>query len=145
MERRLSRRMFSNLLVGGGLLIWLGTILQAIFRYVIPPASGQVGSLSVLAAKTTELPPNSGKIVRYGSSPAIIVRPPGGEVRAFLAICTHLACTVQYRDDLAHIWCACHNGHFDLFGRNVSGPPPRPLEELQVVTRGNEFFISKRA
>ncbi len=34
----------------------------------------------------------------------------------------------------AHIWCACHNGHFDL--NNVAGPPPRPLDAYVVNVRG---------
>jgi Rieske Fe-S protein len=33
------------------------------------------------------------------------------------------------------IWCACHNGTYDLEGRVASGPPPKPLEELAVKVR----------
>jgi Rieske Fe-S protein len=54
-----------------------------------------------------------------------------------------LQCTVQYRDDLHHVWCACHNGHYDLNGKNISGPPPRPLEQYAVNVRGDEIFVSK--
>ena len=36
------------------------------------------------------------------------------------------------KEDLRQIWCACHNGLYDLAGRNVSGPPPRPLEVFEV-------------
>ncbi|MDP2471857.1 MAG: Rieske 2Fe-2S domain-containing protein, partial [Candidatus Palauibacterales bacterium] len=60
------------------------------------------------------------------------------------AVCTHLSCTVQYREDLRQIWCACHNGHFDLNGRNVQGPPPRPLDAFDVNVRGDEIVVSKR-
>ena len=78
------------------------------------------------------------------SLPAIIIRTAAGEYRAFSAVCTHLSCTVQYRSDLQHIWCACHNGHYDLFGRNVAGPPPRPLEPYDVNVRDDEIVVSKR-
>jgi Rieske Fe-S protein len=61
---------------------------------------------------------------------------------AFTAVCTHLNCTVQYRDDLKEIWCACHNGHFDLNGQVISGPPPRPLKEYRVAIKGEEIFVS---
>jgi Rieske Fe-S protein len=50
---------------------------------------------------------------------------------------------VQYRPDLSHIWCACHNGHFDLNGKNISGPPPRPLESFAVNARGSQIVVSK--
>ena len=60
------------------------------------------------------------------------------------ATCTHLSCTVQYRDDLHEVWCACHNGMYDLNGRNVSGPPPRPLESFEVQVRGEEIYVRRR-
>jgi Rieske Fe-S protein len=72
------------------------------------------------------------------------LKTPGGELRAFSARCTHLDCTVQYREDLNHIWCACHNGHFDLAGRNIAGPPPTPLERFDVNVRGSQIVVSLR-
>ena len=38
---------------------------------------------------------------------------------------------MQYKQDESIIWCACHNGRFDLDGRVLSGPPPRALARLQ--------------
>ena len=49
----------------------------------------------------------------------------------------------QYRADAQQIWCACHNGTFDLRGRNLSGPPPKPLEEFAVNIVNDEIFVSK--
>jgi Rieske Fe-S protein len=88
---------------------------------------------------------NSARIVPFGSVPAILVRTAAGDYRAFSATCTHLACTVQYRADLQHIWCACHNGHYDLNGRNIAGPPPRALEAYDVNVRDDALVISKKA
>jgi Rieske Fe-S protein len=51
-------------------------------------------------------------------------------------VCTHLDCTVQYKADTSQMWCACHNGMYDLSGANVSGPPPRPLETFVANVRG---------
>jgi Rieske Fe-S protein len=96
-----------------------------------------------VADKVSEMKPNSGKVFRFGSKPAIVIETPGGDIRAFTAVCTHLQCTVQYRADLQHIWCACHNGHYDLNGRNIAGPPPRPLEEYKVSIRGDEIVVTK--
>ena len=67
------------------------------------------------------------------------------EWRAYSAVCTHLNCTVQYQDTTRQIWCACHNGFYDLSGKVVSGPPPAPLEEYAVRVRGEEVVISRRA
>ena len=73
------------------------------------------------------------------------VRTATGEVRAFSAQCTHLNCTVQYRGDFQHIWCACHNGHYDLQGKNIEGPPPRPLDTYEVDVAGDDIYVTKGA
>ena len=93
--------------------------------------------------KFGELKDNNGKIFKFGSKPGLLVRTADGTYRAFSAVCTHLNCTVQYRDDLHEIWCACHNGLYDLEGRNVSGPPPRPLEVFEVHVQGEDVVVTR--
>ena len=138
-----SRRNFLNYLLGTSAVATLGAILYPIVRFVIPPKVVESSASSVVAAKSAELKPNQGKIFRFGSRPGLLIETPSGEYRAFSAICTHLDCTVQYRPDERLIWCACHNGRYDLTGRNVSGPPPRPLEEYRVNVRGDEIVVSR--
>lgn len=121
-----------------------GAVLYPVLRYIGPPEIPEAATASVSGGKASTLVPNSGRIVPFGSAPAIVARTATGELRAFAATCTHLACTVQYRDDLQHIWCACHNGHYDLNGRNISGSPPRPLEVYDVNVREDEIAISRR-
>ena len=102
-------------------------------------------SSSVKAGKLDAIPKDSGQIVKFGSKPVILVRTPNDELKAFSATCTHLDCTVQYKKEMGLIWCACHNGKYDLNGRNVSGPPPRPLDEYRVTIQGGEIMISKKS
>jgi len=133
------------MLLGGGLVALIGTGFYTLVRYVIPPKASEATGLRVKAASVGEMTPNSGKIFRFGSKPGILIMTPKGELRAFSAVCTHLECTVQYRRDRKYIWCACHNGVYDLNGRNVSGPPPRPLEPYKVDVLGDDVFVSKGA
>lgn len=143
---RPSRRGFVNWILGTGVGGLLAAILYPLGRYIIPPAAGESAAASVtLSINPEDVPPNSGQIFKFGNQPGILVRTPTGELRAYSAQCTHLACIVQYRDDISRIWCACHNGHFDLNGRNVEGPPPGPLEEFVVNVRGEEIVISRDA
>jgi cytochrome b6-f complex iron-sulfur subunit len=72
------------------------------------------------------------KIIRFGAVPVILIRVAENDFRAFAATCTHLDCIVEYQKDERRIWCNCHNGEYDLSGRNVSGPPPKPLETFSV-------------
>ena len=139
------RRHFLNRLLGtwaGGVL---ASILYPVLRYLVPPEVPEATTLSVNAGKAATLVANSARIIPFGSSPVIVVRTTTGELRAFAATCTHLACTVQYRPDLGHIWCACHNGHYDLNGRNISGPPPAPLSPFDVNEKGDDIVIVRRA
>lgn len=139
-----SKRDFLQLLLGGSFIAWLAAVLYPVLAYMKPPKQGEVEVTSVKAGKLPDIPKDSGTIVKFGTKPAILVRTANGELRAFNATCTHLDCTVQYRADMGLIWCACHNGKYDLNGRNVAGPPPRPLEELRVVVQGDDIFISKK-
>ncbi len=122
----------------------MGAIIYPTLRFLIPPKLPEATSSTVVAGNLDELAPNSGKIFRFGDKAGILIRTPSGEFKAFSATCTHLSCTVQYRPDLSHIWCACHNGHYDVNGKNISGPPPRPLEEFSVFVRGKEIVVSKK-
>jgi cytochrome b6-f complex iron-sulfur subunit len=137
------RRRFVQILLGGGLVASVGSFLYPVLRYLVPPASADLGTDTVVAGKVGELKPNSGKIFRFGNKPGLLILTADGEYRALSATCTHLDCTVQYRGDLHMIWCACHNGMYDLNGRNVSGPPPRPLEPYKVHVRGDEIVVSR--
>ena len=121
----------------------MAAIVYPVWRYLIPPASGEPATQSVVAARAGELKANSALLFKFGSKPGLLVRTPEGELQAFNAVCTHLQCTVQYKDDTSQIWCACHNGLYDLAGNVVSGPPPRPLERLTVNQRGDDIVVSR--
>jgi Rieske Fe-S protein len=138
------RRNFLKFILSGGLVALAGTILYPILAYLKPPKEGEVEVTSVSAGKLSEIGNETGKIVKFGTKPVILVRTAAGDLRAFSATCTHLDCTVQFRKDFGLIWCACHNGKYDLNGRNVSGPPPRPLDEFRVIVQGDEILISKK-
>ncbi len=139
------RRSLLNWLLGLWGAAVMGSVVYPILRYLVPPEIPEAPTARVNAGKASALLPNTGRLVPFGAEPAIVVRLASGELRAFSATCTHLSCTVQYRDDLQHIWCACHNGHYDLNGRNIAGPPPRPLEAYDVNVSGDEIVISRRA
>jgi Rieske Fe-S protein len=144
-DTRGGRRSLLNWLLGlwGGGVI--GSVLYPVVRYLAPPDVAEATTLSASAGNAQALLPNTGRVVPFGSRPAIVLRTSSGELRAFSATCTHLDCTVQYRSDLQRIWCACHNGQYDLNGRNVAGPPPRPLDPYDVNVSNGEIVITRRS
>ncbi len=119
-------------------------IVYPVFHFVFPPPRPRGKSKgAVLAARVDQMPAGSGLVFPLGSKPAILIHTPDGKWRAFSARCTHLSCTVRYRQDLGLMWCPCHDGRFDLTGKNVAGPPPRPLPEHMVVLKGNEVYVAE--
>lgn len=144
-SRTTSRRGFVDWLLGTSLGAFAVSALYPVTRYLIPPEVPESSVNSVtLGLAPGDVAPNSGHIFQFGSKPGILVRTAAGELRAFSGRCTHLDCTVQFREDLGHIWCACHNGHFDLSGRNIAGPPPEPLTPFDVNVRGDQIVVTRR-
>ena len=138
-----SRRSFLDLLLGTGFLGWFLSVTYPITQYLKVPAQAESTPTSVKAADVKQLQPNQGVVFRFGNKPAILIRKADGTYAAFSAVCTHLECTVQFRSDLEKMWCACHNGIYDLNGQNIAGPPPRPLEVFKVVIKGDDVLVSK--
>jgi len=142
------RRRFLDALLAVGFVSTAVAIAYPVSQFLIPPASGEPATASASAGKAAALKPNSAHIFKFGGRPGIVVRTTDGDVRAFSAVCTHLDCTVQYKPDTTQLWCACHNGTYDLGGNVVSGPPPRALETFVVNLRGepgDEEIVVSRA
>jgi Rieske Fe-S protein len=141
------RRTFLDALLAVGFVSTAAAIAYPVSRYLVPPVSGEPAVQSASAGRAGALRPNSAAIFKFGSKPGIVVRTPDGDVRAFSAVCTHLDCTVQFKPDTSQLWCACHNGTYDMGGNVVSGPPPRGLEQFVVNIRGEgddaEIVVSR--
>lgn len=53
--------------------------------------------------------------------------------------CTHLACTVNWKEEAQAYVCPCHDAKFSKEGVVLGGPPPRPLDryaEFHVTDAG---------
>lgn len=139
---KLDRRKFLNMLLGFGGIGGIVSIFYPIFSFLIPPKTAEPKVNSVKAGMSAEFPANSYKIIKFGRTPVILIKTEDNQYKAFSATCTHLECIVQYKNDTKQIWCACHNGIYDLSGRNVSGPPPRPLDVYDVKIIKEEIIIT---
>lgn len=146
-EEPISRAHFMRLAFAGTVVAWGGVALAPIAAYLTPP-EGEKEETSKIASvevcKVSELPKGTGRNFRFGSFPAVIVHDMEGQLHAFKAVCTHLGCTVQFRADKQCIYCACHGGVYDASsGKNVDGPPPKPLPPLKVAVIDGKIIVSK--
>lgn len=136
------RRRLLGFMFGSGVVASLVSFIYPILNFVFPPPLAEMDT-DTIAAEAGELAPGAAKIFRFGNRPGILIHQEDGSYRALSAVCTHLSCTVQYRPQEHDIWCACHNGVYNLQGGNVSGPPPRPLQQFDVHVRGKEIVVSR--
>lgn len=136
-------------------------IFYPVACFLRPRRATESGALEVVAPfKLNELPNVTNNPFNFGGKPCLVVITPDGakrraagdplrtgDVLAFNALCTHVDCTVKYRPERADIFCSCHDGVYDLNGKNIAGPPPRPLEKYQVTLRGEvgeeEIIVSR--
>lgn len=70
-----------------------------------------------------------------------VLRKTESEVQVFSDVCTHLGCRVTWHADQGHYISPCHDGHFDILGSVISGPPPRPLDKFVTKVEGGELFV----
>lgn len=128
-------------------IAYIGGILLPVYKYVETPLLKEAEEAKVtelVVGKVLEIPNNSAKIYKFGSRPIIVIHHPDGQFKAFTATCTHLGCTVQYMPESKDIYCACHGGHYDAqTGKNIAGPPPKPLTELKVTIINDEIKVSR--
>ena len=65
-----ARRSFLDWLLGASAVATLGAIVYPILRFMSPPQIVESAENSVVAAKLSEVPPNSGKIFKFGNKPS---------------------------------------------------------------------------
>lgn len=66
----------------------------------------------------------------------------GQKFKAYSARCTHLGCAFVWDTEAKNFLCPCHHGRFDLkTGAVLDGPPPRPLDELEVQIRESAVYV----
>lgn len=139
-SEKISRRTFLDWLLMGGLLAWGAAVVAPVLTYVWPSQKRGPSAQATSAGKVDEFAEWQHKMIALDNKPVIVVRTPQG-FRAYSAVCTHLGCIVGWDAGRRQIACPCHAGFFDLNGRPVAGPPPRPLTEQSVAVINNEVMV----
>jgi len=141
-DSHVARRRFLGCMAGGGIV--------ALGSGFVAPMTSFVGNLRdeppppflEIAKADWDLPPGKSKMLMYGQIPVLLINTPNNELKVFSAVCTHFDCTVGYQEADNRIFCACHDGYYDVDGQVVSGPPPRPLAEFFWAHDGDKLVIA---
>ena len=135
----MKRRSFLKLLTSLLSLSALGAFLYPLFRFLLPVETG--ARVRAIEVPKSELPIGGTKDLMIGVTPTILVNTKDKGFLAFSKVCTHLGCLVKYDKERQVFICPCHAGIFDLEGKVVSGPPPKPLSKFSVRVEGNNLVI----
>jgi len=136
-----SRRyfIFSSLAASGG-AAFLG-VLYPLFRYLFPSKkAGAVTSVSV-TIPLGDVAIGESRFFKFKGKPAILIRLNQQKVVALSAVCTHLGCIVKYSESDKMLKCPCHGAKFDITGKVLAGPAPKPLKMFASRIEGDKAIV----
>ena len=70
-----------------------------------------------------------------------LVRKAGGTVIAYSSNCPHLGCGYRWIMEHNRFECPCHGSMFDLTGKVLSGPAPRPLDAIETKIENERLLV----
>ena len=144
-EAQVTRREFCNFLGVTSAALFLGTGGFAAKAALDARKSESFSAAQIDGAEG--LGPNSSLNFSYPTErdSAILIRSADGAYHAYGQKCTHLSCPVYYSPNHQRLECPCHEGAFDAATGNVLyGPPPRPLDTIEVELRGGQVWATGR-
>lgn len=136
------RRQFLNTLIGGFSAALFASFLNPIIKFIFPPYR-EPDRIILPFSNFKNMLPHSIEKFSWGNKPGILKKTEDGLWQAFVAVCTHLDCNVSYIPTQKKFFCACHEGWYDENGKNIKGPPPRPLRQLIVIVEGEDMIIKR--
>ncbi len=66
-----------------------------------------------------------------------------GKWSVFSRTCSHLGCLVRWDESKESFLCPCHGAVFDKNGAVVAGPPPEPLQKLEVKVENGLLYVKE--
>ena len=73
--------------------------------------------------------------------PVYVTNKSAGQLQVLSAVCPHLGCSVQWRDEKHQFECPCHGASFGPDGSRLGGPSPRSMDALQTQIQDGRLMV----
>jgi menaquinol-cytochrome c reductase iron-sulfur subunit len=104
-----------------------GTYRPVVFTIV--PGIGEAGKTTAYVRAADPSPPFNEK---------------AGTYVALSTRCAHVGCPVKFVEAAGNFICPCHGGVYDFQGKEIGGPPVRPLDRFQTRVRKGQVELGPR-
>jgi cytochrome b6-f complex iron-sulfur subunit len=138
-HKKLNRREFLSWLWGASLVGLFGQAAAAMVQFFKPRLEPEGFGGEMVAGALEEFEPGAISYVQKGRF--FISRLEDGGVLALWQRCTHLGCTVPWREDEGQFHCPCHSSFFNRQGEVIGGPAPRPLDLFPVSLKDGNLVV----
>ncbi|MCX5811686.1 MAG: ubiquinol-cytochrome c reductase iron-sulfur subunit [Proteobacteria bacterium] len=139
-----TRRTFLNTLFGGWLAAFFSGSVYALMQFAFPTLGKEPDFVVLNASDFIDIPLNSVKPFAWGGKVGLFFKKADGTATALKGLCTHMECNITYKQEDRKFYCACHEGWYDEDGKNIKGPPPKPLELFNIKTEGEKIIVFKK-
>ena len=137
--KQVSRRRFLGFAFGVSLVGLVGQAGAALLQFFQPRNEPGAYGVAVVAGAVEEFAPGTVSYIQKGRF--YISRLEDGGVLAVWQRCTHLGCTVPWREDEGQFHCPCHSSLFNRNGEVTGGPAPRPLDLFPVGLQDGNLVV----
>ncbi len=138
-KKGINRREFLAIAWGASLFGLFGQAGVALFRFFKPRLEPGTFGSKVVAGQVDEF--QSGTVNHVQKGRFYISRLEDGSFLALWHRCTHLGCTVPWRENEGQFNCPCHSSIFNTVGEVVSGPAPRPLDIFPIEIQEGQVVV----
>ncbi len=141
-----TRRKFLARFVGGAAAAVAAALaIPAIGYFLTPLFAKAAGKKTIPLVSGKDIPPGTPTFITYQetvhdgwltapeSRGVWVVTTDGKNFTVFDPHCTHLGCLYAWTPGLQRFQCPCHGSVFDINGKVLAGPAPRPLDKVPIV------------
>lgn len=138
-KKGVSRRTFLGWAWATSIFGLFGQAGNALFQFIKPRIQPGAFGSKVIAGQVDEFAPGTVNHIQMGRF--YVSRLEDGSFLALWHRCTHLGCTVPWRESEGRFNCPCHSSIFNTRGEVISGPAPRPLDAFPIEIVDGQLVV----